>query len=225
MPEAKPWRRVLLEGAVIVASILLAFGIEAWWSEHQEAARRDALMEDLQAELVTNAVSLEDALERQRLRARRLEILLNELTETAVGLDVDSVRALQESARVNPSWDESRGILNLLIQSGDLTLLENRELRARLAGLESRASDYLSNQRWVLEAQAEPEVLYGTGSLIMDYTRFTNTDRTLLDASPAVRERAAKFFTAALTVTYLLIPQGERLLAEFQAISTLLAQR
>ena len=225
MPEAKPWRRVLLEGAVIVASILLAFGIEAWWSEHQEAARRDALMEDLQAELVTNAVSLEDALERQRLRAQRFEILLNELTETAVGLGVDSVRALQESARVNPSWDESRGILNLLIQSGDLTLLENRELRARLAGLESRATDYLSNQRWVLEAQAEPEVLYGTGSLIMDYTRFTNKDRTLLDASPAVRERAAKFFTAALTVTYLLIPQGERLLAEFQAISTLLAQR
>jgi len=214
-----------LDGVVIVASILLAFGIEAWWSERQEAARRDELMEDLQAELATNTASLEGALGRQRLRAERLEILLNELSEAAVGLSADSVRALQESARVNPSWDESWGILNLLIQSGDLTLLENRELRARLAGLESQASDYLSNQDWVLDAQAQPEVLYETGSLIMDYTRFVGTDRTLLDASPAVRERAAKFYTAALTVTYLLIGQGENFLRELQAISALLTER
>jgi hypothetical protein len=26
-----PWLRVLLEGVVIVGSILLAFGIDAWW--------------------------------------------------------------------------------------------------------------------------------------------------------------------------------------------------
>jgi len=103
VPAAIPWRRVVLDGVVIVASILLAFGIEAWWSERQEAARRDELMEDLQAELATNTASLEGALGRQRLRAERLEILLNELSEAAVGLSADSVRALQESARVNPS--------------------------------------------------------------------------------------------------------------------------
>ena len=210
---------------MIVASILLAFGIEAWWSEQQEAARRDELMEDLQAELATNTANLESALDLQRLRAERLEALLNELSEAAVGLSADSVRALQESALLNPSWDESWGILNLLIQSGDLTLLENRELRARLAGLESQANDYLGNQDWVLDAQAQPEVLYETGSLIMDYTRFLDTDRTLLDARPAVRERAAKFYTAALTVTNLLIGQGENLLRELRAISGLLAER
>jgi len=77
----------------------------------------------------------------------------------------------------------------------------------------------------VLDAQAQPEVLYETGSLIMDYTRFVGTDRTLLDASPAVRERAAKFYTAALTVTYLLIGQGENFLRELQAISALLTER
>ena len=31
-----PWFRVFVEGAVIVASILLAFGIEAWWDGVQE---------------------------------------------------------------------------------------------------------------------------------------------------------------------------------------------
>lgn len=32
------WRRLALEGAVIVASILLAFGIDAWWNELQRSS-------------------------------------------------------------------------------------------------------------------------------------------------------------------------------------------
>ena len=34
-----PWLRVLVEGVVIVVSILLAFGVQAWWEGQQE--RRD----------------------------------------------------------------------------------------------------------------------------------------------------------------------------------------
>ena len=44
MPEPKNWKRLALEGMVIVGSILLAFGIEAWWNETQERAEeRQAL--------------------------------------------------------------------------------------------------------------------------------------------------------------------------------------
>jgi len=32
-----PWLRVFVEGVVIVVSILLAFGIEAWWHESARA--------------------------------------------------------------------------------------------------------------------------------------------------------------------------------------------
>ncbi len=34
-----PWPRVFVEGVVIVGSVLLAFGIEAWWDGVQEAER------------------------------------------------------------------------------------------------------------------------------------------------------------------------------------------
>ncbi len=33
MTRQIPWLRVFGEGLVIVVSILLAFGIEAWWAE------------------------------------------------------------------------------------------------------------------------------------------------------------------------------------------------
>jgi len=34
-----PWLRVFVEGVVIVVSILLAFGLQAWWDRVQEAER------------------------------------------------------------------------------------------------------------------------------------------------------------------------------------------
>ena len=43
MTHSIPWLRVSLEGLVIVSSILLAFGIEAWWTRIE--SNRDALGE------------------------------------------------------------------------------------------------------------------------------------------------------------------------------------
>jgi hypothetical protein len=37
-----PWLRVFVEGVVIVGSILLALGLQAWWDPAQERARNHA---------------------------------------------------------------------------------------------------------------------------------------------------------------------------------------
>lgn len=219
MGQPIPYRRVVVEGLVIIVSILLAFGIEASWGERQERIQRGALMEDLESEIVSNITSLEDALVLQRLRVERIEIILNELTPEASGVSRDSLVTLQAAVLVNPSYDASWGILDLLIQSGDLALLENRDLRAKLAGIKARANDYLSNQDWILQRQAVPEVLYGTGSLVMDYSAVIPGDQVITEADPAARDTAAKFWTAIHTVlTRLVIGQGEELLAELQDI-------
>lgn len=51
MFQSSSWRSVLVESVVIVVSILLAFGIDAWWEERgrsgQEAAFLRGLIEDL----------------------------------------------------------------------------------------------------------------------------------------------------------------------------------
>ena len=41
------WRRVLVEVHVIVGSILLAFGIDAWWDSHREPAGEQRYLEGL----------------------------------------------------------------------------------------------------------------------------------------------------------------------------------
>ena len=51
MLASQSWARALLEGVVIVGSILLAFGVQAWWDARQEAELVDrglrAILEEL----------------------------------------------------------------------------------------------------------------------------------------------------------------------------------
>ncbi len=44
------WKRIGIEAAAIVASILLAFAIDAWWSSKSEQARTEELLRALEVE-------------------------------------------------------------------------------------------------------------------------------------------------------------------------------
>ena len=46
-----PWKRLSLEAAAIVASILLAFWIDAGWDQREDAARERIVLETLLADM------------------------------------------------------------------------------------------------------------------------------------------------------------------------------
>ena len=47
MTRQIPWLRVFVEGVVIVGSILLVFGIDAWWEGNQDSQLEDRYLERL----------------------------------------------------------------------------------------------------------------------------------------------------------------------------------
>jgi hypothetical protein len=49
-----PWLRVLVEGVVIVLSVLLALGADAWWQGQLEREEEDGLLRSLHAEITLN---------------------------------------------------------------------------------------------------------------------------------------------------------------------------
>lgn len=53
MAERIRWKGPVIEGIVIVGSILLAFGIDAWWDSRHEASRRAAVIEGLRSDFAT----------------------------------------------------------------------------------------------------------------------------------------------------------------------------
>jgi hypothetical protein len=86
-----PWVRVLLEGMVIVVSILLAFGIDAWWDRARNHDLRSAYLTALKDEFESAAAEMSDQIGDHRSQLARIEGLLAGLAE---GVPEDSILPL-----------------------------------------------------------------------------------------------------------------------------------
>ena len=65
--EKIPWKRLTVEAAAIVGSILLAFAIDAWWDERLERAEENEQLIRLRAEFNTNIERIDERLSFSRM--------------------------------------------------------------------------------------------------------------------------------------------------------------
>ena len=146
--KSRRWGRVVAEGFVIVLSILLAFGIEAWWSERGE---RDAEAEALQGLRDDFVVSLErltsagsDHVEVRDASVRLLAMTGPDADQPFSDLAMDTlVMALIAGPKVFPVT----ATYDALIASGRITLLESAELRRELARWSTAVVDLREEER------------------------------------------------------------------------------
>jgi hypothetical protein len=127
-----PWLRVFLEGVVIVGSILLAFGLQAWWEGRQERGRVEANLANIAAEIAGNRDEIAGAIARNRYtREIILGVLLREAPELAA-LPADSLTAFVEAIRPPRTYDAGGAALESLLSGGDLALVDDAELSEAL---------------------------------------------------------------------------------------------
>jgi len=130
-----PWERFGFEGVLIVVSILTAFWIDSWWRDVQLSNEQQVLIRQLESEFETNSVLLDER------RARHVEMLAasrNLLAVTGPSVDIDAldVSQLKRDLYVMQGWwtyDPQMGVLDGIIQSGKLSVIESNQLRTMLA--------------------------------------------------------------------------------------------
>lgn len=89
--ESLRWTRFLLESVVIVASILLALGAEAYWQARVDRAEEQVLLTSLHAEFVANEAAL-------RAQSDSIDAAIALVTSVAAMSESDLVRALESDA-------------------------------------------------------------------------------------------------------------------------------
>jgi len=141
-----PWLRILIEGVVIVVSILLAFGIDAWWEGQQDRAEEQRILSSLLDEFVENSYVLATTGEGHHGEVRAMEDLLaaaesDELPATAT-LDTIFAKTLYVKHYIPRT-----GALSSTISSARITLVRNSELRNRLAGWDAKISDLVLDEQ------------------------------------------------------------------------------
>jgi hypothetical protein len=127
------WPRILAEGVAIVASILLAFGIDAWWQDRQTRQEEQQVLQGLKAEFTSIREVLEEHLDIHMQGLQSLEKLLIAIEHGASGEDGSIVESAVEDLLAPTTSDIGNGTLDALLSSGRVEILSNRTLRARLA--------------------------------------------------------------------------------------------
>ena len=131
-------RRMALEGLVIVASILLAFALDAWWDNRQERAEVVELLVLMDQELAGIEARLDSAVAEHRK--------LGELALEAV------FEAGSLYGRTEVIFDQVREVVRLssldaLRERGGTGMIDDSELRLLLLGWDTRVEAWNNAER------------------------------------------------------------------------------
>jgi hypothetical protein len=142
MTKQIPWGRVFAEGVVIVGSILLAFGIDAWWDRANEEAQEREILGGLEGEFVDLQSRLDQWAGLNRLGVR---LSTTVLADPAVEMRRATADSLLLALTLVNVLDKGGGPLDALIASGRLELIQDHAIRARLARWPDRLEDIHTN--------------------------------------------------------------------------------
>jgi len=135
VPQSKYWN-LAGQTVAIVASILLAFGIQAWWEERQQEADELVVLESLLADLIQKkAIFTRDRSYNESILQNSTQLLLaatdggEELTEN----DVDSLINGFIYGNQESDWDSAP--LNSIFVGGNISIVSNQQLVQELSSL------------------------------------------------------------------------------------------
>ena len=152
MARQVPWPRIFAEGLAIVVSILLAFGIQAWWEERDDAIRRLAVLEGLRGDFVATREDFDRVSAFHQVSLSAAGSLM-ELGEDGPIDEADAALAdsLFSLTMLGGSFDPPLGTLAGLLSSGDLDLMDDPELTVYLTSFQALVADLDREQRFMRE--------------------------------------------------------------------------
>jgi hypothetical protein len=140
MTTTRPFGRIgpvtwlVLQGVATVASILLAFAIDAWWEQRNAAVEKNVMLESVKAEMLSDLTGVKSQCAYRKASLDSVEILLKAV---AAGRYEDTERTLDQRL-ADLVWyigiGFSTGAVNSLLSSGQAAAIDDPKLRALLAG-------------------------------------------------------------------------------------------
>jgi len=127
-----PLPRVLAEGTAIVASILLAFAIDAWWDERKDRANEQQILLALKSEFEINRIEAQSVVDHHEESIRRIREFKLMPKDSLESMEVVDYRNLVRAFAGPQTFDPRRGTVSALISAGRLGVLRDPVLREAL---------------------------------------------------------------------------------------------
>lgn len=140
-----PWKRILVEATAIVASILLAFAIDAWWQDRTDRIVEDQYLQALREDLLSSLELLDQDEASQRQQVGYLESLLLTNADTPYS---DELRLWIDDGLFNVgTYLPQLSALDDLESSGQTQIIGNQKIRRILASVRQKLDSMETAQR------------------------------------------------------------------------------
>jgi hypothetical protein len=160
-PRIIHWKRIAVEAAAIVASILLAFAIDAWWEDRQLDIQEMELIAQLHEEVQANKELFDTY---RKLHEGLLDATSRLLRRTGPDFShsEDEVSEILRDMQLMSDWwtlEPSIGVTSSLVQAGLINVIESNTLRAEISSWMAVLEDVLQEEAYV--AKFSQNILYG----------------------------------------------------------------
>jgi hypothetical protein len=184
-------RSYLYEGTMIVASILVAFTLDATWANYQEARQEQRILRELREEMDSARARTQASLAELKLVLTSTYKLIEHLGPDTDPLTPAEAEALLKAILDLNTLEVPSSVLDSVVASGQLGLISDVALRKALAEWPALVADVTENHGWhreetdaVLIPAISPFVaLRNTGDGPM-----ANSSSFVLDPTPLQRD-------------------------------------
>jgi hypothetical protein len=143
------WRRLLLESAVVVVSILFAFSIDAGWDSRQERQRESVVLRGILADFEATRPDLTERLATARRLRQNSVVLRDRLAEEAGQGRITVPDTIVLSVIGAPTFQPATNTLDAALASGEIDLIQSDEIRRELAQWRTTLSDTFESEQEV----------------------------------------------------------------------------
>lgn len=153
MSEPKRSTHLLVEGVLIILSILIAFGIEAGWEQRAERLRGDRVLVQIAEDFRGHSATAERGAVRHRERATSAAELLGRVGPAADPTPEEALDGYAAVATFNPVSFQP-GMLETVLANEGLSVVQDAALRGRLAAWSFQVETLDEIQRFVIDESA-----------------------------------------------------------------------
>lgn len=136
LPRGYTWAAVLVEVAIVVIGVLVAFALNSWWQGRQADAREQAHLRALHADFQDNVRLLERHIEAEQRTIEASRTLLA-LLKRPEAPQADTARALIVDVFNSGRFQPVMGAYEAMLGAGGLSLISDDSLRTALASFAS----------------------------------------------------------------------------------------
>ena len=161
MSRQIPWARVVAESLAIVVSILLAFGIQAWWEGVGEGRTRDALLEGLRSDFDLAAAQLDTvmAVVDMGMAASERWLVLSRSVEVSPELVAVADTLLTEMLYNSP-YQPPLGTVDAVFSNGGMSVLDDPSLTRDLRAWAALLANYRQRESAMFKLHQEQLMPY-----------------------------------------------------------------